>query len=194
MASIPNNENPRGVGPDRLRIRLISDKEKTTNPEGVASSPPAHRRRASTIVASPTPNPADREQSPQPIPEQSRGTPNPSRVASDIDPSGGRRRRKQKAGNDFVLRLYDIIQSANDKEAVRTSVYAALYNNATMSSKPLPPSSKNAEIEEVIAEFEGDADLSSEIEDKLKQQGARRRKTKKSKKTAKKTRKYSRRR
>lgn len=187
--SIPNDENPRRLGPDRLRIRLIS--EKTTNPEGVAASPPARRRRASTMAASPTPNPADREQSPQPSPKQSRGTPNPSRVASDIDPSGGRRRRKQKAGSDvhdIVLRLYDIIQSANDKDAVRTAVYAALYKNATMSSKPLPPSSKNAEIEEVISEFEGDADLSSEIEDRLKQQGARRRKTRKSKKASRKTR------
>ena len=186
-----SDENPRGVGPDRLRIRLGVGA--TGNPEGVASTP---RRRASTLVASPTPNPADREQSPQATPKsspkQSKGTPNPSHVSSSIDPSGGRRGGADV--HDIVLRLYDIIQSANDKEAVRTAVYAALYKNATMSSKPLPPSSKNEEIEEVIAEFEGDADLSSEIEDKLKQQGARRRKTKKSKRKARKTRKYSRRR
>lgn len=178
--SIPNDENPRRPGPDRLRLRLVSEKDKTGNPETVQSpfvdppeGPKAPRRRASTFVAV---SPREGERTP--------------------DPTGGRR-RKQKAGSDvhdIVLRLYDIIQSANDKEAVRTSVYAALYNNATMSSKPLPPSSKNAEIEEVIAEIEGDADLSSEIEDRLKQQGARRRKTKKSKKRARKTRKYSRRR
>lgn len=92
--------------------------------------------------------------------------------------------------DEIVRRLYDLIQSANDKEAVKKAVYAALYNNATMSSRPLPPSSKNAEIEEIVSEFEGDADMSSEIDDKLKQQGARRRrKTKKSKKRARKTRK-----
>ena len=96
--------------------------------------------------------------------------------------------------DEIVRRLYDIIQSANDKEAVKKAVHAALYLNATMSSKPLPRSSKNAEIEGIIAEFEGDADLSTEIDEKLTQQGARRRKTRKSKKRARKTRKYSRRR
>jgi outer membrane protein assembly factor BamE (lipoprotein component of BamABCDE complex) len=98
--------------------------------------------------------------------------------------------------DEIVRRLYDIIQSANDKKAVKKAVHAALYNNATMSSKPLPRSSKNAEIEEIIVEFEGDSDMSTEIDEKLTQQGARRasrRKTRKSKKQAKKTRKYSRR-
>lgn len=95
--------------------------------------------------------------------------------------------------DEIVRRLYDIIQSANDKKAVKKAVHAALYNNATMSSKPLPPSSKNAEIEEIIVEFEGDSDMSTEIDEKLTQQGARRRKTRKSKKQARKTRKYSRR-
>lgn len=97
--------------------------------------------------------------------------------------------------DEIVRRLHDLIQSANDKEAVKKAVHAALYNNATMSSRPLPPSSKNAEIEEIVSEFEGDADMSSEIDEKLKQQGARRvsrvsrRKTKKLKKRARKTRK-----
>ncbi len=112
---------------------------------------------------------------------------------------GGKRKRRggsepQSDTDEIVRRLYDLIQSANDKQAVMLAVHAALYNNASMSSKPLPPSSKNAEIEEIIGEFEGDSDLSSEIDEKLKQQGARRRKTKKSKKVARKTRKYSRRR
>ena len=95
--------------------------------------------------------------------------------------------------DEIVRRLYELIQTANDKKAVKKAVHAALYNNATMSSKPLPRSSKNAEIEEIITEFEGDSDLSTEIDEALKQQGARR-KTKKSKKVARKTRKYSRRR
>lgn len=92
--------------------------------------------------------------------------------------------------DEIVQRLYDIIQSASDKEAVKKAVYAALYNNAAMSSRPLPPSSKNSEIEDIVLEFEGDADLSAEVEKKLKQRGARR----KTKKRARKSRKYSRRR
>lgn len=177
-------EDPRKLGPDRLRLRLgvgkTGDPENVKTPmvdppEGPKQDVPA-RPRASTMTASPK---------------------------EDSDPSGGRKKRKQKAGatvqgdldvDEIVRRFYDIIQSAEDKDAVRRAVYAALYINATMSSAPLPPSSKNAEIEDIISEFEGDADLSSEIDDKLKQQGARRRRTKKSKKMAKKTRKYSRRR
>lgn len=166
-----SDENPsRAPGPDRLRLRVGVGK--TGDPETVQSppvdppeGPKAPRRRASTFVAK--------------TPKEGEKTP---------DPSGGKRTRR--GGADIVQRLYDIIQSASDKEAVKTAVHAALYNNATMSSRPLPPSSKNSEIEDIILEIEGDADMSSEVAEKLKQRGARR----KTKKQARKSRKYSRRR
>lgn len=71
--------------------------------------------------------------------------------------------------NAYVRRLKNLIDSASDKDAVTLSIGARLYANATMSgNRNLPTSSKDIEIEEVINEFEGDADLSAEIMTRLK--------------------------
>lgn len=78
--SIPNDENPRKPGPDRLRLKLVGSKDKTGDPETVKSpfvdppeGPKPARRRASTFVAV--------------SPKEGEKTPNPS---------GGRKTRKSK--------------------------------------------------------------------------------------------------
>jgi hypothetical protein len=107
---------------------------------------------------------------------------------------------------EYVDRLKALIDSADDKDAVKNSIGARLYANATMSgSRDLPTSSKDAEIDEIIAEFEGDSDMSTEVNEGLDELvgGRRKRKVRKTRKTRKptrksrqlkKTRKYSRRR
>lgn len=86
----------------------------------------------------------------------------------------------------YATRLKQLIDSAQDKDAVKTSIGARLYANSTMMGNQarLPTSSKDAEINTIIAEFEGDAEMSSDVEDALKKIGGRRRrKTRKSKKS-----------
>ncbi len=86
----------------------------------------------------------------------------------------------------YATRLKQLIDSAQDKDAVKTSIGARLYANSTMTGNQarLPTSSKDAEINTIIAEFEGDAEMSSDVEDALKKIGGRRRrKTRKSKKS-----------
>jgi hypothetical protein len=66
--------------------------------------------------------------------------------------------------DDYLRRFKELIASASDKEIVKISIGARLYANATMSGNPnLPKSSKDMEIEEIIHEFEGDADISAEL-------------------------------
>lgn len=103
--------------------------------------------------------------------------------------------------SDYAARLQSLIDSATDKDAVKTSIGARLYDNSTMSGKPMPTSSKDSEIDAIIGEFEGDAEMSGEVSEALGMEGGRKkrkakktRKSKKSRKTPKKTRKYSRRR
>lgn len=66
--------------------------------------------------------------------------------------------------DDYLRRFKELIASAPDKKAVQTSIGARLHVNGTMNANPnLPKSSKDIEIEEIISEFEGDADMSAEI-------------------------------
>jgi hypothetical protein len=107
---------------------------------------------------------------------------------------------------EYAGRLKALIDSAEDKAAVKKSIGARLYANATMSgSRDLPTSSKDTEIDKIITEFEGDSDMSTEVNEALDELvgGRRKRKTRKHRKTHKptrklrqsrKTRKYSRRR
>jgi hypothetical protein len=106
---------------------------------------------------------------------------------------------------EYAQRLQALIDSASDKEEVRKSIGARLYLNATMGSNVPPKSSKDAEIDAIIREFEGDNEMSSEISDLMQIDGGRRkkRKTRRGGKTGgrrkltrktRKTRKYSRRR
>lgn len=107
---------------------------------------------------------------------------------------------------DYVRRLKALIDSADDKDAVKKSIGARLYANATMSGNTnLPTSSKDKEIDDIIGEFEGDDEMSGEVSEALDELdgGRRKRKTRKTRKQRKptrksrqlkKTRKYSRRR
>jgi hypothetical protein len=88
---------------------------------------------------------------------------------------------------EYAQRLNNLIHEAEDKADVRKSIYARLYANATMSSGLPPQSSKDQEIDQIISEFEGDADTSAEVEEELKKLGGRRRR--KTKRRAKKSRK-----
>lgn len=94
----------------------------------------------------------------------------------------------------YVKRFRELIRMASDAEAVKKSIGARLYANASMSgSTDLPTSSKDAEIDAIIQEFEGDADMSSKISSKLRLGGKRTRKLKRKSRQPRKTRKYSRR-
>jgi hypothetical protein len=93
---------------------------------------------------------------------------------------------------EYAQRLHNLVQESNDKRDVRTSILARLYANATMSSGQPPQSSKDADIDAIISEFEGDADTSAEVETEFKKLGGRRRKSRKSTKKSKKTRKQRR--
>lgn len=110
---------------------------------------------------------------------------------------------------EYVDRLKALIDSADDKDAVKDSIGARLYANATMSGNTnLPTSSKDKEIDAIINEFEGDDEMSGEVSEALDELdgGRRKRKQRKTRKTRKqrkptrksrqlkKTRKYSRRR
>ena len=107
---------------------------------------------------------------------------------------------------EYVDRLKALIDSADDKDAVKKSIGARLYANATMSGNTnLPTSSKDKEIDDIIGEFEADDEMSGEVSEALDElDGGRRkrkqRKTRKQRKPTrksrqlKKTRKYSRRR
>ena len=94
----------------------------------------------------------------------------------------------------YAARFQKLIDSASDKEAVRSSIGARLYLNATMGGNVPPTSSKDAEIDAIISEFEGDADMSGSISRALKLAGGKRRRTRKLTRKTRKTRKYSRRR
>ncbi len=94
----------------------------------------------------------------------------------------------------YARQLKALVDSANDKDAVKKSIGARLYANATMGGPPVATSSKDAEIDAIIVEFGGDDEMSQEVMDEMKKMGGKRRRTRKSTKKPKKTRKYSRRR
>lgn len=95
---------------------------------------------------------------------------------------------------DYAMRLKALVDAAADKDAVKKSIGARLHANATMGT-PKATSSKDAEIDTIVAEFEGDEEMSQEVMDAMKKMGGkRRRKTRKPTRKPRKTRKYSRRR
>jgi hypothetical protein len=97
-----------------------------------------------------------------------------------------------KMSGAYVNRLKAIIDSAVDKENVKNSIQARLHANATMSStNQLPKSSKDTEIDRIITEFEGDDELSVEIQDALKKIGGKKRRQTRRRKSKGKSRKYS---
>jgi len=93
---------------------------------------------------------------------------------------------------EYARRLKALIDAASDKPAVKKSIGARLYANVTM-SVPKAKSSKDAEIDAIIAEFEGDEEMSQDVMDAMKKMGGKRRKTRKPTRKTRKTRKYSRR-
>jgi ABC-type proline/glycine betaine transport system substrate-binding protein len=96
--------------------------------------------------------------------------------------------------DDYARRLKALVDTATDKDAVKKSIDARLHANATMGVAKAT-SSKDAEIDAIVAEFEGDEDMSQEVMDAMKKMGGkRRRKTRKPTRKTRKTRKYSRRR
>jgi len=92
---------------------------------------------------------------------------------------------------EYARRLKALIDSAEDKAAVKKSVAAQLYANITMSSLPPNMSSKDTEIATILSEFEGDEEMSTDVQKALKRMGGR---TRKATRKSRKTRKYSRRR
>ena len=125
----------------------------------------------------------------QPVPE-----PEPEPVAEEMP-----------GPNPEVLieQLTMILEEAEDKENVKRSIKARLNAAAQMAdSAPANMSSMDADIDDTIEPYEGDADLLGEVADRMEaqlQEGAGRkkrkaRKTRKVTKKSKKSRKYSRRR
>lgn len=98
--------------------------------------------------------------------------------------------------NVYITRLKALVDSATDKDAVKNSFGAKLYNTGAQSLRPTPPSSKDEEIEKLIADIEADEDedMPGKVEQAMKTMGGKKRRTRKLKRKTRKTRKYSRRR
>lgn len=97
--------------------------------------------------------------------------------------------------DSIVEALESILEQSTDKDKVKKSIGARLYATARAREPPTSAtSSMDADIDEVLQEYEGDADLMSEVMDRMKPLIGGRRKTRKSKRKARKTRTYSRRR
>jgi len=96
----------------------------------------------------------------------------------------------------YAKRLKALVDSATDKDAVKNSIGTKLYENGSMGldNPNAPTSSKDAEIDAIIGEFEGDAEMSADVENAMKKMGGKKRRTRKLKRKTRKTRKYSRRR
>lgn len=64
----------------------------------------------------------------------------------------------------YAKRLRGLIDTATDKDAVRKSIGARLYANASMGNYPnLPTSSKDVQIDAILSEFEGDDEISADV-------------------------------
>lgn len=96
----------------------------------------------------------------------------------------------------IVEQLGFIIEEAEDKDKVKKSIRARLYATA-IAREPSASvtSSMDADIDELLSSYEGDGELMSEVEDRMKGMlgGRRRRKTRKVTKKRQTRRKYSRR-
>ena len=112
---------------------------------------------------------------------------------------------QQPNPNVLVEALTMILDEAQDKENVKRSIKARLLAAATMGAPaPTNMSSMDADINDAIEPYEGDADVLGEVQEKMEQQlqgGARKqrktrklRKLKRKSRQPRKTRKYSRRR
>lgn len=102
-----------------------------------------------------------------------------------------------KMAKEYANRLNALIDSAC--EEVKSSIGARLYANSTMMGNRdnLPKSCKDAEIDAIIDEFEGDDEMSSDVKDAMEAAGKGgkiHRKTRKTTRKTRKTRRYSRRR
>lgn len=67
-----------------------------------------------------------------------------------------------KMAYDAAKQLKSLVDSAEDKDAVIKSIGAKLYANSAMTGNQshLPKSSKDADIDAIIVEFEGDDEVS----------------------------------